>query len=278
MFTDTHCHLLTMERAGIKTDEFFRDFSKGKDAYLVDIGTHPDDLNNRLQFSKTVKKYSADFDYLYFSAGIWPDDEYIANPAASVEALKDCIKPVLDQKNSHLCAIGECGLDHHYNTAEKGQAFLHNESELFAAQVELAKQLNLPVIIHSRNAFDETLGILKNSSYESVVIHCFSYGIKEARAFLDAGFIISLSGSITFGGKSRQEESKKLINFIPRDRLFLETDSPYMAPVPCRGQTNTPLLISHTYDFVASAMNITPQELNLAVTANAKDFFNFTYP
>lgn len=278
MFTDTHCHLLTMEKAGIKIDDFFKDFSKEKDAYLVDIGTHPDDLNNRLQFSETVKKYSPDFNYLYFSAGIWPDDEYISNPAQSVEALKDCIKPVLEQKNTHLCAIGECGLDRHYNTAEKGAAFLHREDELFAAQIELAKQLGLPLIVHSRDDFDATYRILKNADYSQTVIHCFSYGIKEAGAFLDAGCYISLCGSITFGGKSRQEESRKLINYIPRDRLFLETDSPYMAPVPCRGQTNTPLLISHTYDFVASAMNITPQELNIAVTANAKDFFSFNTP
>ena len=273
MFTDTHCHLLTMERAGINIDDFFGSLSDVKDGFLVDIGTRPDDLNNRMRFSETVKKYSPDFDYLYFSAGIWPDDEYIANPAQSVETLKNCIKPALEQKNTHLCAIGECGVDRHYNTSDKGQAFLHNEDELFAAQIELARQLNLPLIVHSRDDFDCTYRILKNSGWEKVVIHCFSYGTKEAGAFLDAGYYISLCGSITFGGKSRQEESRKLINYIPRDRLFVETDSPYMAPVPCRGKTNTPLLISHTYDFIASAMGISAQELNLAVTANANDFF-----
>lgn len=287
MFGDTHCHLMTMQEREIDLQGFFEEFEKisagtakeyGLDGkimldtpFLLDIGTDCDDLAKRLD----LKKLAENKNYLYFSAGIWPGEEAINDRFNQMEELKKQIAAGQKKYPGLVLAIGECGIDKNHNPAEKGAVFLAAEEELFAMQAELAKNLNLPLIIHSRDDFERTYGVLKNSRNADVIIHCFSYGIEQARAFLDLGYYISFSGTITFGKGERLETSRQLLRYVPKDRLLLETDAPFLAPVPCRGQTNTPLLIGHTYRFVADALQMPLDQLALLVWGNAKQVFRF---
>ena len=150
------------------------------------------------------------------------------------------------------------------------------EQELFEMQISLAKELNLPIIVHSRDAFKDTLNCIKKVGYHNGIIHCYSYGIEEAKAFLDLGWYISFSGSVTYAKKSKIEEMTKLINYVPSDMILCETDAPYLAPVPCRGQINIPPLVEHTYNFVANARGTTSEELCHTVDQNIKRLFNLT--
>ena len=153
---------------------------------------------------------------------------------------------------------------------------LDGEKEIFEMQLDLARKMNLPVIVHSRDAFEDTYNCIKNVGYNNGIIHCYSYGLEEAKKFLDLGWYISFSGSVTYTKKSKIEQMKELISYIPDDRLLCETDSPYLAPVPFRGQTNTPLLIENTYNFIAEIRSITAQKLSSLVDCNIRKLFNLT--
>ena len=186
--------------------------------------------------------------------------------------------------NRKIIAIGECGLDHHWNPggvdgrceSDFDQQMFLAEKELFELQLEYAKELNLPVIIHSRDAFEDTLDCIKNAGYDNGIIHCYSYGAEEAKAFLERGWYISFSGGVTYTKKSKMEGMKELLTLIPEDRILCETDSPYLAPVPLRGTLNTPVNVEHTYKFIAEIRGTTPEQLSNTVDENIKKLFNLT--
>ena len=280
MFTDTHFHLIYLPDLGIDCDSLFEELAKSDFRFLMDIGIECDDLKKRFDLVSHLSG-SADFiqKNLFFTAGIWPSLDAIDERKTQMDILK---KNVLDftsadfvkQNGNRLVAIGECGLDHH-RVEELSPVNLRgkNEEELFEMQLEFARSVNLPVVIHSRDAFDETLSCMKNVGYHNGEIHCFSYGIKEAKSFLDLGWYIALGGAITYTKKSKMDEMEKLIRYIPRDRLLLETDAPYLAPIPYRGETNTPALIVHTYQFIADILQISVEELGIISYENAKRLF-----
>lgn len=261
----------------------------------LDIGTRANDLEIRQSCIEKAISQIDDLkladkvrDFMYFSAGIWPDVESIHNRYEAVETLKKSIEsvgtdPNQDTLHRKIIALGEFGLDHHWNPSgvdgrkeeDFDQKTFNGEKELFEMQLELAKDLKLPAIIHSRDAFDDTLECIKKVGYHNGIIHCYSYGLEEAKAFLDLGWYISLSGSITYNKKAKLEAALELVKYIPQDRLLCETDAPYLAPVPFRGQPNTPVLVEHTYNFVAAARGQTPEELSNLVDTNInKLFFN----
>lgn len=275
MYVDTHCHLLTLQEKGIPAEVFFKDFAEKypeEKPFILDVGTKMDDFCKRYELKALCEDICGSSDFLNFSAGIWPDDEAVVSFQEQVLFLEKVIDEN-NQKEKRICAVGECGLDRHWNTAEKGNEYLNMECNLFAAQLEIAGKKNLPVIIHSRDDFDATYSIIKNSNCKNVIIHCFSYGKKEAEKFLDLGYYISFSGSITFGKKEQAEKNMELARYVPFDRLLLETDSPYMAPVPYRGKVNTPLLIENTYAFIAEARKMDVKKLCEIVAENARIVF-----
>ena len=132
------------------------------------------------------------------------------------------------------------------------------ERELFEAQLELARELKLPVIVHSRDAFEDTLDCLKNVGYDKGIIHCYSYGIEEARAFLDRGWYIAFGGAVTYNKKAKLEAVKELLRFVPSDRFLCETDAPY---------------VEHVYNFIAEVRGMSPEELSNLVDENIKGLF-----
>lgn len=298
MFSDTHFHF---EHTTIRDNkdhvvngsEILTEMAKRKCFFGLDIGTEADDLLMRQQcldnaISQINDSWMADRvrQFLYFSAGIWPSIEDIHNRNERMKILKEQIetagKTDNDTLHRKIIAVGECGLDHHWNPSgvdgrcesDFDTATYKGERELFEMQLEYGKELNLPVIIHSRDAFEDTLDCIKNCGYNKGIIHCYAYGVNEARAFLDLGWYISFSGSVTYTKKKKMPEMEELLRFVPEDRILCETDSPYLAPVPLRGTLNTPVNVIHTYDFIAKIRGIEKEALSEIVDKNIVKLFN----
>lgn len=296
MFSDTHFHLHHLWERGVDMTPVFCSLAERNTFFALDIGTHCDDLpvhgaKARELVDALPECYRDTVNtLLHFSAGIWPAAEAIRDRYDQVALLERHIADARSCENfygfgtgaSKVIAIGECGLDHHWNKdgadSREEEVFttqlVKGEEEMFEMQLELGKKFSLPVIVHSRDAFLGTLGCIKNVDYHRGIIHCYSYGIEEARAFLDLGWYISFSGSVTYTKKSKLDEAKKLLNYVPRDRMLLETDSPYLCPVPYRGRINTPVMVEYVYSFVAGLLEITPESLSVLVDANIHELFS----
>ena len=294
MFSDTHFHfkMLVQERGADGIDVLTK-MAERNCFFGLDIGTKPDDLLERESFVDSLIAQIKDpliadkvRSFMYFSAGLWPEVEFIHNRQECVAKLEQSIQlaagePDRETLNRKIIAIGECGIDHHWNPGgadgrseeDFDQKTYEGEREMFEMQLELAKKLNLPVIVHSRDGFDDTYDCIKNVGYHNGIIHCYSYGIEEARKFLDLGWYIAFGGGVTYTKKSKLEEMNALLNFVPSDRFLCETDAPYLAPVPFRGTVNTPVLVEHTYNYIAAARKITPEQLSAQVDENIKMLF-----
>ena len=288
MLTDTHCHLSYLGERGLDLSAVLEAAADADFRLIIDAGTKCADLLERraliadaLNAINDAEKHQKAAALIRYTAGIWPDAAAIADRENECRALEKVIAESLASKEP-VCALGECGLDHHWNPSgvdnrsedDFTSEILHGESELFEMQIELARRYSLPVMVHSRDAFEGTYDAIKNCGYDNGEIHCFSYGIDEARAFLDRGWYIALGGAVTYTKKSKIEEMQKLVCYIPSDRLLLETDAPYLAPVPERGKPNTPLLIKHTYEYIAQMRGETVESLAETMYRNSKALFN----
>ncbi|MBP5446795.1 MAG: TatD family hydrolase [Treponema sp.] len=301
MYSDTHFHFKSLREDEEWTRaSVLKKMAESGVQFALDIGTDCDDLTARQElFENTfaLMESGASFDaasknsaaacrdFVWFTAGIWPDPDSIKNRASCVQTLRQNIlaaRGSSDPFKKKLCALGECGLDHHWNPGgvdnrsqdDFDDAMVQGERELFMAQLELAKELDLPVIVHSRDAAEQTVECVKESGYgERCVIHCYSYGLEEAKVFLDLGCVISFSGAVTYAKKSQMEEKVALLAYVPQDRLLVETDAPYLAPVPMRGKPNNPTYIEWTYKFIAQARGMEEAALCDAVDQNARRFF-----
>lgn len=173
-------------------------------------------------------------------------------------------------KNEKVRAIGEIGLDYYYDNSPR-----NIQVEVFKRQIELAHKLNLPIVIHSREAVQETFDIIKESKekYPELVflIHCFSQSVEMMREYIKLGCYIALGGAVTF---KNARHPKEVALEIPLDRLLLETDSPYMAPVPMRGKRNEPMYIKYVAKEIANIRGIKVSELVEITDANTKRFYN----
>lgn len=299
MYSDSHFHfehttVRDNKDFSVNGAEILTLMAKRNCFFGLDIGTEPDDLLKREACLDTAIANMNDTflagkvrKFIYFSAGIWPSVEDIKNRFNSMKILKETIAKTEentedDSLNRKIIAIGECGLDHHWNPSgvdgrcedDFNQEMYLAERELFELQLEYAKELNLPVIIHSRDAFEDTFDCIKNCGWDNGIIHCYSYGAEEARKFLDRGWYISFSGSVTYTKKSKMEAMKELLTLVPEDRILCETDSPYLAPVPLRGTLNTPVNVEHTYKFIAQIRGTEPEKLSETVDRNIRTLFN----
>ncbi|QQO07434.1 TatD family hydrolase [Breznakiella homolactica] len=230
---DTHAHLSMLSRRGIPAEQRLSELFAGGFRGIIDIGTEAGDLSGRIAAFKQFGK-------IRFTAGIWPSGEAIEERASRAAELEGHIR---EAPEGYVVAVGECGLDRHWNTAENG-ADLAGERELLELQLDLARRLSLPVIIHSRDSAKETAEVLARHRDVTAVIHCFSYGYEEAKTFLDLGCFISFAGNATYKSAGSIREA---LAAVPLDRLLLETDCPYLAPVPHRGKAAEPGMVSETY-------------------------------
>jgi len=251
---DTHCHLTFDDLARDIDVVIERSIAAGVIGWLT-VGTDPDENRKAVELTQR-------FENLYAAVAIHPHD--------AKTVTKDTIAELkMLAQNPKVVAIGETGLDYHYNHS------LHaDQRRVFAQHLEIAAELNLPVIIHCRKAFDETMDILQSygTGVRKVVFHCFSGSAEQAKIVLDRGFYISFTGVVTF---KNAEYTRRAAAVVPLDRFMLETDCPYMSPEPMRKQkVNEPALLIHTAKFLADLKQMELTDFTSSVTNTSKVFFS----
>ena len=253
---DTHCHLTFEQLAGDIEAVIERSKAAGVVSWIT-VGTDPQHNRQAIQLTEW-------FENMYATVGIHPHDAKDVT-AKAIDELKELAG------SEKVVAIGETGLDFHYDFSPR-----QDQRRVFEAQLEIAHQLNLPVIIHCREAFDETIDILEQfesvkGRLNGVVFHCFSGSAQQARIVLDHGFYISFTGVVTFKNAQKAREAALV---VPTDRLMLETDCPYMSPEPMRKQKiNEPALMVHTAGFLAVLKDMDENDFARSVTEASKNFF-----
>ena len=250
---DTHCHLTFEPLAADVPGVIERSRAAGVTGWIT-VGTSLEDSRKAIELAGL-------YENMYAAIGIHPHEAKDGDAAALAE-LKHLAK------QDKVVAIGETGLDFHYNFSKQP-----DQRRVFAAHLEIARELDLPVIVHSRNAFDETVEILDQSGggLKGVVFHCFSGSAEQAKQLLDRGYYLSFTGVVTFKNAESTREAAKV---VPLDRLMVETDAPYMSPEPLRKQKpNEPALIVYTAKLLAWLQGVDLDDLSRATTRNAVKFF-----
>lgn len=249
-FFDSHAHL-TEEGDYDNLDEIIK---RAKDANVTKITNICTDLGSLIRGLELSKKY----DFIFTAAATTPHG---ADNDSDI-FFEDVKKAALNKK---LIAIGETGLDYFYGFEKKNFQIL-----FFKNYLKLAKETNLPLIIHARDAFEDIFKITDEIEYNKVVLHCFTGTKKEARKVLDKGWFISFSGIITF---KNSFDLRDVIKDIPKDRILIETDSPLLAPQSKRGKKNEPANIVETAKIIADIKNIGLSEIAKITFDNTNRFF-----
>ncbi|MBQ8903660.1 MAG: TatD family hydrolase [Oscillospiraceae bacterium] len=236
-------------------------FDSDRDELLTEILNESVDklitIGCSIEGSRNAIKIAEKFPSVYASVGIHPSD-CMGSSDNYIDILREM------SKNKNVVAIGEIGLDYHYDGYDK-----ETQIDCFIKQLELAKELSLPVIIHSREATSDTMDILRKYKPKGVV-HCFSGSVETAREIIELGMMISFTGVLTFKNSRKAVEA---CSEIPMERIMLETDSPYMAPVPHRGKRNNSSYVLHVAEKVAEIKNMTIDEVITICNENAVRFF-----
>lgn len=253
MIVDSHCHL------------DYPEFESDLNALLS--ACEASGVGKMLSACISMKRFEANraiaatSDKIVCSVGIHPHE---AEKEKDV-SIDDILSKTEDEK---IVAIGECGLDYFYDNSPQD-----TQKDIFAMQLKAAHKADLPVIVHTRDAEDDTIDLISRQMEQGAVtgvIHCFSGGPDLAKAALDLGFYISASGIATFPKSTTIQEALKN---VPLDRLLIETDSPYLAPVPMRGKRNTPAHLKYTAAFLADLKGVSYQELSAQTTENFFSLF-----
>ena len=247
MWTDSHCHV--HDAPDDEADAAVAEAAAAGVGRLVAVGTD-------VTTSHLAVALAGRHDGVAATAGVHPHDA-----AGGLDGLTE----LLD--GGDVVAVGECGLDYHYDHSPRPV-----QREVFDAQVGEARQRGLALVVHTREAWDDTFAILEadGGPPERTVLHCFTGGPAEARRALDAGLVLSFSGIVSFKGAADVREAAAL---CPLDRLLVETDSPYLAPAPHRGQPNRPAWVPLVGAAVAATKGLVVEEVEEASTANAERVF-----
>jgi TatD DNase family protein len=243
-WADSHCHV-QYEGVGIEAVEEARAEGVGR---VITIGTDAEESRKALDVARGL-------DDVWATVGVHPHDA-----SEGVEG----IIPLLGQQK--VVAVGECGLDYHYDHSPRDV-----QRSVFAQQIALALEQDLALVIHTREAWDDTFEILDSEGVPPrTVLHCFTGGPGEARRGLDAGAYLSFSGIVTFKGADDVREAAAL---CPLDRMLVETDAPFLAPVPHRGQPNRPAWVKVVGEAIAAVTNVATEEIEGATWANTGRVF-----
>lgn len=247
MFTDTHCHILS--------DKYYNPLD-------IILNLERDNIKriiiNGFNFNSNKEVIGLiNYDRVYGALGIHPDNINDFN--------KESIEFICNNlNNKKIIAIGEIGLDYYHNKENKNE-----QIEMFEYYLNLAEEYNLPVIIHSRDATDDLLRILKKHKCRGI-IHCFSGSLETARAYIKLGYKLGIGGVVTF----KNCNLKDVLKEIDICNILLETDSPYLAPVPLRGTFNEPVNVNLVADYLCSLYNFSFKELSDKLENNFNDLFN----
>lgn len=252
MIFDSHAHY-DDEAFDADREELLDSFPFNDIRYVVNVGAD-------IPTSKSTVELTKRFPHVYGAVGVHP---------SNVEGLTSADMVQLRQfaMEDKIVAIGEIGLDYHYRDFDREQ-----QKTWFVKQMELARELKLPVIIHSRDAAKDTLDIMKEVYAQDIggVVHCFSYSAEIAQEILNMGFYIGIGGVLTFGNAKKLKEA---VSIIPMDRIVLETDCPYLAPEPNRGKRNSSLNLPYVAKELATLKGISYEEVVETTRNNAKTLY-----
>ena len=252
MLIDSHAHLEMKEFDSDREEVIKRAGEEGVD-FIVTVGTN-------LKLSLKAIALADKYENIYATVGIHPHDV-----AKTDENTLAALKELVNAHREKIVAYGEIGLDFFRNISPQ-----EKQLEIFGRQLELAQELNLPVIIHDREAHEQTLEIVKASGMRRGVFHCFSGDYDMAKQCIDLGFYISIPGVITF---DKAQTIQDVARRVPLSSLLLETDAPYLAPVPHRGKRNEPSFIVHTAKKVAEIKKIPWEEVAQVTACNTINLF-----
>jgi len=250
MLIDTHAHLVSLENP----DEAI---IRAAEAGIVKIIAMATGLDSCYTTIEIANKY----EQVFAAVGIHPH----AASSYSTEVITE-IEGLTNEDN--VVAVGETGLDYHYMNSPKDI-----QIESFSAHIDMATRLNLPFVVHVREADEDMIGILSSAKLNDNpgVIHCFSGNWETAKKYLDLGFFISFSGIVTF---NRAEELREAARNVPFDKILVETDSPYLAPVPHRGKPNEPANVKYVAEVVAKVRQVDMPTLENQLLKNTKTLFS----
>lgn len=249
MLVDTHAHL-THERFQDDVEATLARASEAGVAWLVTIASDLADAERAVALAER-------FPQLWATAGIHPHSAAGATPD-DLDRVRELAA------HDRVVAIGETGLDYYYDNAPRD-----TQIEVFRAQIELGAELDLPVVVHAREADEDVADLIEEVGWGRGVLHCFSGSGPLMDRALGMGWFISFAGMVTF----RNWDQSELLRSVPLDRLLVETDSPYLAPVPHRGKRNEPAFVAATADRVAEIRGDDPAALRAATSANARTFY-----
>ena len=264
MYVDSHCHLAFPELHD-KLGAILADMR------AADVGGALCICTSMEEFER-VHALAMAHDNLWASVGVHPDTEGMTEP--DVDTLCDW------GRRPRVVAIGETGLDY-FRLEGRSIADMEWQRERFRVHIRAGRRLDLPLVIHTRSASVDTLAVLGDEGRRGElpdargVFHCFTESMDVARAALDLGFHISFSGILTF---KTAAELREVARFVPLDRCLIETDSPYLAPVPHRGKTNTPAWVPHVAHLIAELKGLTRTEVADATHANFEQLFGVSVP
>lgn len=256
-FIDSHAHLADAAFAGDRDAVISRARDAGA-AAIVCIGESVD-------AAAIAAEYAAkNAGFVFATAGVHPHD------AATFDAGRDILR-LRHLLQQGAVAVGECGLDYHYDNSPRAV-----QRAAFSAQIALAEETRRPVVVHTRDAEDDTRAAIGEARGAGVigVLHCYTGTQSLAEFAIAAGWYVSFSGIVTF----KKWADDDLIRMVPRDRLLVESDSPYLAPVPYRGKRNEPAWVAHTLRKVATVRGEDTRELGSATAANTRRLFGLAFP
>jgi len=259
MIFDSHCHLLLIEEEGKDLSLVIENAIKTNISHLLDVSVGLSNFFKRLSRIKDIRnRYSIS---IYMSAGLPP---YFADKRVNND-ITELYKQAVSDKM--IVAVGEIGLDYHYNYGTPNL-----QKELLLEQIELANRLHLPIIIHTRDSDNDLLSILKSQSpINGGIIHCFSSNYETAKSLLDMGFYISFSGNVTY---KKSYDIQEAATKIPDDRILIETDAPYLAPLKHRGKINEPAYLIETATYIAKLRKTSIGDIVKLTEKNAKNILN----
>ena len=258
MIFETHAHY-DDEQFDKDRDLLIPDLLSGEICNIINVSSSVESVKTGIALAEKYEK-------VYAAAGVHPSDIAGLNEESFAWLKEQCSHP-------KVVAVGEIGLDYYWDKEEEVQK---SQREWFFRQIKLAEEVNLPIIIHSRDAAEYTMKVMREVHAENIpgVVHCYSYSLEMAREFVKMGYYIGVGGVVTF---KNAKKLKDVVQGIPLERILLETDAPYMAPEPYRGTRNHSGNLTYVVEKIAELKGVTTEEVEEVTLKNARTLFPKTH-